>query len=112
MALARERWESAGHLLLGLPGAGPITVGRVIAEVGDVRRFRTADAFAALAGVAPILSELGPGSADAPQPGRQPPAQSGAPCNRGVASQLSSPGQVRPVYRLLLEGAAAQLAAA
>src|SRR5450759_2061205 len=89
-----------GHPLLGLPGAGPITVGRVIAEVGDVRRFRTADAFAALAGVAPILSELGPGSADAPQPGRQPAAQPGSARDRGVASQLSSPGQVRPVYRL------------
>jgi len=48
-----------GHPLLGLPGAGPITVARLIAEVGDVRRFRTADAFAALAGVAPIPASSG-----------------------------------------------------
>ena len=49
----------AGHPLLGLPGAGAITVARLIAEVGDVRRFRTADALAALAGVAPIPASSG-----------------------------------------------------
>jgi transposase len=49
----------AGHPLLTLPGAGAITVARLIAEVGDVRRFRTADALAALAGVAPIPASSG-----------------------------------------------------
>ena len=49
----------AGHPLLGLPGAGPITVARLIAEVGDVSRFRSADALAALAGVAPIPASSG-----------------------------------------------------
>jgi transposase len=34
-------------------------VARLIAEVGDVRRFRSADAFAALAGVAPIPASSG-----------------------------------------------------
>src|SRR5450756_1682124 len=51
-----------GHVtapLLGLPGAGPITAARLIAEVGDVRRFRSADALAALAGVAPIPASSG-----------------------------------------------------
>jgi len=48
-----------GHPLLALPGAGPITVARLIAEVGDVRRFRSADALAALAGVAPIPASSG-----------------------------------------------------
>lgn len=48
-----------GHPLLGLPGAGPITAARLIAEVGDVRRFRSADALAALAGVAPIPASSG-----------------------------------------------------
>jgi transposase len=48
-----------GHPLLGLPGAGPITVARLIAEVGDVHRFRSADALAALAGVAPIPASSG-----------------------------------------------------
>ena len=49
----------AGHPLLGLPGAGPITAARLIAEVGDVHRFRSADALAALAGVAPIPASSG-----------------------------------------------------
>ena len=48
-----------GHPLLGLSGAGPITVARLIAEAGDMRRFRTPDAFAALAGVAPIPASSG-----------------------------------------------------
>jgi len=39
--------DVAGHPLMTLPGAGPITVARLIAEVGDVRRFRTVDALAA-----------------------------------------------------------------
>jgi len=47
------------HPLLALPGAGPITVARLIAEAGDMRRFRTPDAFAALAGVAPIPAGSG-----------------------------------------------------
>ena len=48
-----------GHPLLELPGAGPITVARLVAEAGDMRRFRTPDAFAALAGVAPIPASSG-----------------------------------------------------
>ena len=48
-----------GHPLLALPGAGPITVARLIGEAGDIRRFRTPDAFAALAGVAPIPASSG-----------------------------------------------------
>jgi transposase len=47
------------HPLLALPGAGPITVARLVAEAGDMRRFRTPDAFAALAGVAPIPASSG-----------------------------------------------------
>jgi transposase len=49
----------AGHPLLRLPGAGAITVARLVAEAGDVRRFRSADAFAALAGVAPVPASSG-----------------------------------------------------
>jgi len=127
----------AGHPLLGLPGAGAITVARLIAEVGDVRRFRTADALAALAGVAPI-----PASSGQVQRMR---------LNRGgnrqlnralhviavsqarfhpeakayVTRRIEVDGKtwreairalkrrlVRPVYRLLLEGSNLQLAAA
>jgi transposase len=48
-----------GHPLLALPGAGPITVARLVAEAGDMHRFRNPDAFAALAGVAPIPASSG-----------------------------------------------------
>ena len=48
-----------GHPLLTLPGAGSIVTAMLVGEVGDVRRFRSADAFAALAGVAPIPASSG-----------------------------------------------------
>jgi len=37
-----------------LPGIGVVTAARLLAETGDVSRFRSPEAFAALAGVAPI----------------------------------------------------------
>lgn len=49
----------AGHPLLGLTGAGPLTVAALVAESGDLVRFRSADAFAMLAGVAPIPASSG-----------------------------------------------------
>lgn len=49
----------AGHPLRSLPGAGPLVTAKLIGEVGDVRRFRSADAFAMLAGVAPIPASSG-----------------------------------------------------
>ena len=49
----------AGHPLLRLPGMGSLTAARLIAEVGDIRRFRSSDALAALAGVAPIPASSG-----------------------------------------------------
>jgi transposase len=48
-----------GHPLLGLPGAGVLVTAKLIGEAGDLRRFRSADAFAALAGVAPIPASSG-----------------------------------------------------
>lgn len=48
-----------GHPLLALPGAGVIVTATLVGEVGDIRRFRSADAFAALAGVAPIPASSG-----------------------------------------------------
>jgi transposase len=38
---------------------GVLTAAKLIAETGDVRRFRSPDAFAALAGVAPIPASSG-----------------------------------------------------
>jgi len=49
----------AGHPLLGLPGVGVLTVARLVAETGDVTRFRSPAAFAMLAGVAPIPASSG-----------------------------------------------------
>ena len=47
------------HPLLDVPGVGVLTAAKLIAETGDVRRFRSPDAFAALAGVAPIPASSG-----------------------------------------------------
>jgi len=49
----------AGHPLLGLPGAGPLTVAALVAETGDLDRFKSVDAFAMLAGVAPVPASSG-----------------------------------------------------
>jgi len=49
----------ADHPLRSLPGAGALVTAKIIGQVGDVRRFRSADAFAMLAGVAPIPASSG-----------------------------------------------------
>lgn len=49
----------AGHPVLRLPGVGVLTAAWLIAEVGDVDRFRSPAAFAMLAGVAPIPASSG-----------------------------------------------------
>jgi transposase len=48
-----------GHPLLSLPGVGVLVAAKFVGETGDVGRFRSADAFAALAGVAPIQASSG-----------------------------------------------------
>lgn len=49
----------AGHPLLELSGVGAVTAAALIGSTGDVGRFRSADAFAMLAGVAPIPASSG-----------------------------------------------------
>jgi transposase len=49
----------ADHPLRSLPGAGTLVTAKLLGEVGDIRRFRSADAFAMLAGVAPIPASSG-----------------------------------------------------
>jgi transposase len=49
----------AGHPLLALPGVGVLTAARLVAEVGEIGRFRSPAAFAMLAGVAPIPASSG-----------------------------------------------------
>jgi transposase len=58
--LARRLAELvADHPLLEMPGAGPLVVAKIVGETGDIDRFRSADAFAMLAGVAPIPASSG-----------------------------------------------------
>jgi transposase len=47
------------HPLLEMHGVGLVTAAKLIAEAGDVRRFHSVDAFAMLAGVAPIPASSG-----------------------------------------------------
>ncbi len=56
---ARIAGRVAGHPLLAIPGVGPLVAAKVLGEIGDVSRLRTADGFAALAGVAPIPASSG-----------------------------------------------------
>jgi len=76
--LARDRLRRLGHLvaearaledrlerlvgdhpLRSLPGCGTLVAAKLIGETGDPSRFRSADAFAMLAGVAPIPASSG-----------------------------------------------------
>jgi transposase len=117
------------HPLLEMHGVGLITAAKLIAEAGDVRRFRSIDAFAMLAGVAPIPASSGQVQRMRLNRGgnrqlnrafytiamvqavRHPPARaflarkaaehkSAREAIRALKRQL-----VRPVFRLLLEGA-------
>jgi transposase len=126
-----------GHPLLALPGAGPITVARLVAEAGDMRRFRTPDAFAALAGVAPIPASSGQVQRMRLNRGgnRQlnralhviavTQARFHPPAKAYVTRRMETDGKtwpeairalkrqlVRPVFRLLVEGADVRLEAA
>jgi transposase len=56
---ARITERVSGHPLLALHGAGVLVTAKLIGESGDMARFRSADAFAALAGVAPIPASSG-----------------------------------------------------
>jgi transposase len=56
---ARIAARVTGHPLLAIPGVGPLVAAKLLGEIGDVRRLRSADGFAALAGVAPIPASSG-----------------------------------------------------
>ena len=92
-----------GHPLLSLPGAGALTAARLIGEAGDVRRFRSADAFAMLAGAAPIPASSG-------QTSRMRPSRGGnrqlnrAPCTIALAQAWHHPPAKALVARKRAEG--------
>jgi transposase len=50
---------ASGTGLTGLFGIGPVIAGRILAEVGDVARFATKDAFACYNGTAPLGASSG-----------------------------------------------------
>lgn len=49
----------ADHPVLALPGVGVLTAARLVAEAGDIDRFRSPAALAMLAGVVPIPASSG-----------------------------------------------------
>ena len=58
LAAALSRHPDAA-LIRSLPGMGPILTAELIAEAGDLARFRSADALAAAAALAPVLRQSG-----------------------------------------------------
>lgn len=51
--------QTSGSNLVSLPGVGTVLAAKILGETGDVRRFRSATAFAALSGTAPIPASSG-----------------------------------------------------
>lgn len=49
----------AGRLLLSIPGVGPVTASTILAEVGDMAKFPSADRFVGYCGLYPIVWESG-----------------------------------------------------
>ncbi len=57
--LVVDRVERTRSGLTRIPGVGALVAGRILAEVGDVRRFRSAAHFAAANGTAPVPASSG-----------------------------------------------------
>jgi transposase len=58
-AQIRDLVAATGTSLPSIYGVGPVTAGRIIAEVVDIRRYRSRNAFAAANGTAPIPASSG-----------------------------------------------------
>lgn len=58
-----EGWETA-QIVLSLPGAGDILVGRLLGEIVTIDRFKSADALALYCGVAPVPHSSGSWQSD------------------------------------------------
>ena len=66
---------ASGSSLPRLPGIGVLLAAKLLGEAGDVRRFHSEAAFAAVTGTAPIPASSGQTQRRSPQPRWQPPAQ-------------------------------------
>jgi transposase len=60
----------SGELLASVPGIGPRTGARILAETGDGSAFRDGSKLAAYAGLAPVTRQPYPQPRTAPYPGR------------------------------------------
>ena len=58
-----EGWETA-QIVLSLPGAGDLLVGRLLGEIVTIERFKSADALALYCGVAPVPHSSGSWQSD------------------------------------------------
>jgi len=50
-----ELLKELGYQLETIPGVGTVTAGALVAQIGDVKRYKNADKLCSFAGVAPDL---------------------------------------------------------
>jgi transposase len=82
--------------LLAIRGVGPIVAAKILGETRDVRRFRSAAAYAAHTGTAPVPASSLPRPPAPAEPRRQPPAQPRALHDRHRPSPMGSRGSQLP----------------
>jgi transposase len=58
-AYARKNYKQQYYLLRSIPGVGPLTAIGVLAEVGDIKRFKGIDQLSAYVGLVPALHSSG-----------------------------------------------------
>jgi transposase len=85
--------------LIALPGCGALSAAKLVAETADVRRFKSADAFARHNGTAPI--PVWSGNDDHHRLNRGGNRQLNAAIHRIAITQLRSPGPTRDAYEQL-----------
>ena len=93
----RQRVAQQAPSLLSLPGCGPLTAAKLIAETGGVARFRSEACFAMHAGVAPI--PVSSGRTDRHRLSRGGNRQLNAALHRIAITQLRLPGEGQTYYR-------------
>lgn len=61
-SIKKNGWEEQVKLLRSVPGIGPITSATLLAELGDIRRFKKLDQLASYVGLAPVVLSSGESS--------------------------------------------------
>jgi transposase len=93
----RQRVARLAPTLLGLPGCGPLTAAKLIAETAGVDRFRSEACFAMHAGVAPV--PVSSGRTDRHRLSRGGNRQLNAALHRIAITQLRLPGPGQSYYQ-------------